>query len=75
MHEDATVAATSEPGHRTVTGDVHAWRDSNPRVTVLETAALPLSYGRIFRFTARIPSAPSRDRTCDIPIKSRELCH
>lgn len=36
--------------------NLHARRDSNPRTPALETGALPLSYGRISRFTARAPS-------------------
>lgn len=51
----------------------HVRRDSNPRVAALETAALPLSYGRIFQLTDWTPGASSRIRTCDPPSKSRWL--
>lgn len=47
MDETATVAATSGSAHRSMVGCLHARRDSNPRIAALETAALPLSYGRI----------------------------
>ena len=55
----------------------HERRDSNPQHTVLETAALPLSYARRLVGTARFERATTAFRTRDaarlhyVPLKSR----
>lgn len=50
--------------------NVHARRDSNPRTPALETGALPLSYGRISRFTARAPGCTAeRGRSHAVFVK------
>lgn len=60
-----------KPGRYSPARYVHARRDSNPRRTALETVALPLSYGRMFRLTARMPCAPSRVRTDVSRVKAK----